>query len=59
MEVLTCVFSISWERSQVNFLKKTRRKEWRKDKEEIFRYVEVLIHDCSPSVGNDLGQVFI
>jgi hypothetical protein len=52
----TCLFSIGWERSQVKFFKKTRRKEWRKEKEEILRYVEVPMHECSPSVGNALGQ---
>jgi hypothetical protein len=35
--------------------KKTRRKEWRKEKEEIFKYVEVPILVCSPSVRNALG----
>jgi hypothetical protein len=37
------------------FLKKTRRKEWRKEKEEISMYVEVPILVCSPWVGNTLG----
>jgi hypothetical protein len=36
-------------------LKKTRRKEWMKKKEEIFMYAEVPILVCSPSVGNTLG----
>ncbi len=35
--------------------KKTRRKEWRKEKVEIVTYVEVPILVCSPSVGNTLG----
>jgi hypothetical protein len=34
---------------------KTRRKEWMKEKEETFTYVEVPILVCSPSVGNALG----
>jgi hypothetical protein len=33
----------------------TRRKEWRKEKEEIFMYVEVPILVCFPSVVNALG----
>jgi hypothetical protein len=34
--------------------KKTRRKEWRKEKEENFTNVEVRILLCSPLVGNAL-----
>jgi hypothetical protein len=39
---------------------KKRRKEWKKEKEEIYSYlfftfVEVPILVCSPSVGNGLG----
>jgi hypothetical protein len=34
--------------------KKTRKKEWRKEKEEIVKYVEIPILVCSPSVGNAL-----
>jgi hypothetical protein len=41
------------ERDRSGKFKKTRRKEWRKEKEEIFMYVEVLM--CFPSVGNTLG----
>ncbi len=39
-------------------LKKTRMKEWRKEKEENFGCVKVAIHECFPSVGNALGQIF-
>jgi hypothetical protein len=35
---------------QVKILK-TRRKEWRKEKEEIFRYMEVVPHTCVFSIG--------
>ncbi len=34
--------------------KKTRRKEWRKEKEEIVKYVEIPILVCSPLVRNAL-----
>jgi hypothetical protein len=34
--------------------KKTRRKEWRKEKEEIFMYMEVPILVCFSSVRNTL-----
>jgi hypothetical protein len=40
------------ERDRSGKFRKTRRKEWRKEKEEIFTYVEVPILMCSPSVGN-------
>jgi hypothetical protein len=44
------------ERDRSGKFKKTRRKEWRKEKEkEIFMYVEVSIPMCCPSVGNALG----
>jgi hypothetical protein len=43
------------ERGRSGEFKKTRRKEWRKEKEEIFMYVEVPILVCFPSVGNTLG----
>jgi hypothetical protein len=36
--------------------KKTRRKEWRKEKEETFTYVEVPILEC---VGNTLGPLCV
>jgi hypothetical protein len=36
-------------------LKKARRKEWRKEKEEIVTYVKVPILMCSQLVGNTLG----
>jgi hypothetical protein len=47
-----------WDRSG-NFFK-TGKREWRKEKEEIFfalkkKYMEVLILVCSPLVGNALG----
>jgi hypothetical protein len=35
--------------------KKTRRKEWRREKEQIFMYLEVPILVCSPLVGDALG----
>jgi hypothetical protein len=35
--------------------KKTRKKEWRKEKEEIVKYMEIPILVCSPSVGNAPG----
>jgi hypothetical protein len=38
-----------------NSKNKTRRKEWKKEKEETFTYVEVPILMCSPWVGNMLG----
>jgi hypothetical protein len=43
------------ERGGSGDFKKTRRKECRKEKEEIFMYVEVPILVCFPSVGNALG----
>jgi hypothetical protein len=39
------------------FLKKAKRKELRKEKEEIFMYMEVPILMCSPSVRNTLALV--
>jgi hypothetical protein len=42
------------EKDRSGKFKKTRRKEWMKEKEEIFMYVEVPILVCSPSVGNTL-----
>ncbi len=36
-------------------LKKTRRKEWRKEKEETVTYLEVPLQMCSRCVGNTLG----
>jgi hypothetical protein len=38
------------ERDRSGKFKKTRRKEWRKEKEEIITYIEVPILMCSPSV---------
>jgi hypothetical protein len=43
------------ERDRSGKFKKTRKKEWMKEKEEISMYVEVPILVCSPSVGNTLG----
>jgi hypothetical protein len=43
------------ERHRSGKFKKTRRKEWRKEKEDIFRYMEVPTLMCSRSVGNTLG----
>jgi hypothetical protein len=45
------------ERDTPGKFKKTRRKEWRREKEEIFKYMEVPILMCSPLVGNTLGLV--
>ncbi len=48
------------ERERSGKFKQTRRKEWKKEKEEIYSYlfftfVEVPILVCSPSVENALG----
>jgi hypothetical protein len=43
------------ERHRSGKLKKTRWKEWRKEKEEIFTFMEVLILICSALVGNTKG----
>jgi len=43
------------ERDRSGKFKKTRWKEWRKEKEEIFTFVEVLILMCSASFGNTKG----
>jgi hypothetical protein len=40
------------ERDRSGKFKKARWKEWRKENEEIFTFVEVLILMCSASVGN-------
>jgi hypothetical protein len=42
-------------KGQIRKLKITRRKEWRKENEETFTYVEVPILMCSPWVRNRLG----
>jgi hypothetical protein len=42
------------ERDRSGKLKKTRRKEWNKEKEEIFTHLEVPKLMYSPSVGNAL-----
>jgi hypothetical protein len=39
---------------QIPKIKNTSRKEWRKEKEEILKYMEIPILVCSPSVGNTL-----
>jgi hypothetical protein len=46
---------IKEERDRSGKFNKTRRKEWRKEREEIFAYVEVPILVCSPLVGDALG----
>jgi hypothetical protein len=43
------------ERDRSGKFKKTRRKEWRKEREEIFAYLEVPILMCSPLVGDAMG----
>ncbi len=43
------------ERDRSRKFKKTRRKEWRKEREEIFAYLEVPILMCSPLVGDAMG----
>jgi hypothetical protein len=43
------------ERHRSGKFKKTRRKEWRKERKDIFRYMKVPILVCSRSVGNTLG----
>jgi hypothetical protein len=43
------------ERDKSGKLKKTRRKEWTKEKEQNFMYLEVPILVCSPLVGDALG----
>jgi hypothetical protein len=42
------------EKDKSGKFKKTRRKEWRKEKEQIFIYLEVPILVCSPLVGDAL-----
>jgi hypothetical protein len=42
------------ERDKSGKFKKTRWKEWRKVKEQIFMYLEVPILACSPFVGDAL-----
>jgi hypothetical protein len=46
---------IKEERDRSGNFNKTRRKEWRKEREEIFAYLEVPILVCSPLVGDALG----
>jgi hypothetical protein len=41
------------ERDRSGKFRKTRRKECRKEKEEIFTYVEVPILVCSPSISRE------
>jgi hypothetical protein len=45
------------ERDRSGKFKKTRRKEWRKENEEIFMYMEVPILVCSLSFGNALVRL--
>jgi hypothetical protein len=42
------------ERDRSGKFNKTRRKEWRKEREEIFAYLDVPILMCSPLVGDTL-----
>jgi hypothetical protein len=46
---------IKEERDRSGKFNKTRRKEWRKEREEIFAYLEVPILVCCPLVGDALG----
>jgi len=42
-------------KGQIRKIQKKRRKEWRKEKEEIFPFVEVPILKCSPEGGSHEG----
>ncbi len=46
---------IKGERDRSGKFNKTRRKEWRKEQEDIFAYLEVPILVCSPLVADALG----